>query len=110
MRLLPLAFLMIALTSLACGPAWAQGKLSSASFSGIVIHVSDANIKVTDPKSKQTLSFLILPGFNQVFSTDGRTTSRMTSLKPGQYVKIYYDQRIVGQRRADRIILLTHQR
>ena len=107
MKRLSLAFLVFAITSLTFTPVHAQGKLSSASFLGIVNHVSHANIKVTDPKTKQSLSFLIVPRFDQIFSIDGKTTYRMKSIKPGQYVKIYYDQRMLGQRRADRILLLT---
>jgi len=98
---------MFAVASLTVSAVHAQGKQSSTTFSGIVNHVSDANIKVTDPKTKQTLSFLIVPKFDQIFSTDGKTTYQMKAIRPGQYVKIYYDQRMIGQRRADRILLLT---
>jgi hypothetical protein len=88
-------------------PADAQGKVGSATFSGIVNHVSDNNIKVTDSRTKQTVSFLIIPKFDQVFSADGKTTYQMKAIKAGQYVKIYYDQKLLGQRHADRILLLT---
>lgn len=81
-------------------------KVGSANFSGIVDHVSANNIKVTDPRSHQSLSFLILPKFDQVFSADGKTTYQMRAIKPGQYVKVYYDQRALGARHADRILLL----
>jgi len=107
MRTFSFFFLVFALTSLAFLPAHAEGKVGSATFSGIVNHVSDDNIKVTDPKTKQTLSFLILPKFDQVFSSDGKTTYQMKAIKPGQYVKIYYDQKMLGQRHADRILLLS---
>lgn len=107
MRVLLLTFLVLAITGLAFTPVHAQGKLNSASFSGIVDHVSEGNIKVADPRTRQTLSFLIVPRFDQIFSPDGKTKYRMKAIKPGQYVKIYYDQRMMGQRRADRILLLT---
>jgi hypothetical protein len=81
--------------------------VGSANFSGIVNHVSDNNIKVTDPRSHQALSFLIVPKFDQVFSADGKTTYQMKAVKPGQYVKVYYDQKMLGARHADRILLLT---
>jgi hypothetical protein len=42
-----------------------------------------------------------------VFSADGKTTYQMKAIKAGQYVKVYYDQRALGQRHADRILLLT---
>ena len=62
---------------------------------------------MTDPKSHETLSFLLVPKFDQVFSSDGKTTYQMKAVKPGQYVKIYYDQKALGQRHADRILLLN---
>jgi hypothetical protein len=100
-------FFAFAITSLTTAPVSAQGKVGSATFSGIVIHVSNNNIKVMDPKTKQSLSFLIVPKFDQVFSADGKTTYQMKAIKAGQYVKVYYDQKFLGQRHADRILLLA---
>jgi hypothetical protein len=98
--------LAFAIATLGFAPA-AAGTVGSATFSGIVNHVSDQNIKVTDTRTQQTLSFLILPKFDQVFSADGKTTYQMKVIKPGQYVKVYYDQKALGARHADRILLLT---
>ena len=42
-------------------------KVGSAHFDGLVSHVSSDNIKVLNPKTKEALSFLILPHFKQVF-------------------------------------------
>ena len=84
----------------------ASANVGSANFSGIVNHVSDNNIKVTDNKTHQTLSFLIVPKFDQVFSADGKTTYQMKAVKAGQYVKVYYDQKMLGQRHSDRILML----
>ena len=72
------------------------------------MHVSTNNIKVQNPKTKQTLSFLILPKFDQVFSADGKTTYQMSKVKAGQYVGIIYDQSALGARHADKIYLLTN--
>ena len=104
-----LSALLLAVTVgiFAFAPALAKTKVGTATFSGIVNHVSDTSIKVTDPKSHQTLSFLIVPKFDQVFSSDGKTTYQMKAIKPGQYVKVYYDQKALGARHADRILLLT---
>jgi hypothetical protein len=88
-------------------PTGAPANVGSANFSGIVNHVSTNNIKITDNRSHQTMSFLILPKFNQVFSSDGKTTYQMSAIHAGQYVKVYYDQRMLGARHADRILLLT---
>ena len=82
--------------------------LKSSTFYGITLHVSSSNIKVEDPKTKQTLSFLILPKFDQVFSADGKTTYQMSKIKAGQYVGIVYDQSALGARHADKIYLLTN--
>lgn len=99
--------LILGIIGLTLVPAHAQTKVGSATFSGIVNHVSNNNIKVTDPRTKQTISFLIVPKFDQIFSADGKTTYQMKAIKAGQYVKVYYDQKFLGQRHADRILLLT---
>ncbi|MFY9780103.1 MAG: hypothetical protein WAJ85_06295 [Candidatus Baltobacteraceae bacterium] len=106
MKSLSSLLLAAAVTSAAFTPIGAQAGGRSADFSGIVDHVSDNNIKVTDPRSHSTLSFLIVPKFDQVFSADGKTTYQMKAIKAGQYVKVYYDQKFLGQRHADRILLL----
>ncbi|HUA08234.1 MAG TPA: hypothetical protein VMA98_03100 [Candidatus Acidoferrales bacterium] len=98
---------LAALTLLAmiCVPsaAWA-----ASTFYGITVHVSTNNIKVENPRTKRTLSFEILPKFDQVFSGDGKTTFQMKDVKPGRYVGIVYDQKALGVRHADRIYLLNN--
>jgi hypothetical protein len=81
---------------------------TNSTFYGITVHVSSQNIKVEDPKTKQVLSFVIVPKFDQVFSADGKTTYQMSKIKAGQYVGIIYDQRALGVRHADKIYLLTN--
>lgn len=103
----PFHFVLAAAVAVATiAPADAAGKVGSANFSGIVDHVSSNNLKVTDPVTHQSLSFLIVPKFDQVFSSDGKTTYQMRAIHPGQYVKVYYDQKALGARHADRILLL----
>jgi len=99
-------FLAVSLAFATIVPAGTLANAGSANFSGIVDHVSSNNIKVTDPATHQSLSFLIVPKFDQVFSADGKTTYQMKAIKPGQYVKVYYDQEALGARHADRILLL----
>lgn len=82
--------------------------LAASTFYGITVHVSTNNIKVQDPKTKQTLSFEILPKFDQIFSADGKTTYQMKDVKAGQYVGIIYDQKALGIRHADKIYLLNN--
>jgi hypothetical protein len=81
---------------------------TTSTFYGITVHVSTNNIKVQDPKTKETLSFLILPKFDQVFSADGKTTYQMSKVKAGQYVGVIYDQKGLGARHADKIYLLDN--
>jgi hypothetical protein len=107
MKRLSVLLLAASLFAVALMPTMAPANVGSASFSGIVNHVSTNNIKVTDDRSHQTMSFLIMPKFDQVFSADGKTTYQMKAVKAGQYVKVYYDQKMLGARHADRILLLT---
>jgi len=104
MKKLSLLLLAVFLGSFLAAPASA-GTVGSANVSGIVSHVSDNSIKVTDGTGRQ-LSFLIVPKFDQVFSSDGKTTYQMRAIKAGQYVKVFYDQKFLGQRHADRILLM----
>lgn len=82
--------------------------LAASTFYGITTHVSVNSIKVEDPHTKQTLSFEILPKFDQIFSANGKTTYQMKDVKAGQYVGIIYDQKALGARHADKIYLLTN--
>jgi|ERR1700680_2927782 len=75
-------------------------------WTGTVVHVSTTNIKVHNHEGNQTLSFLVLPHFKQLFSDDGKTTQQMATLKPGTWVTVYYDQDLLGARHADKIIIL----
>jgi hypothetical protein len=104
MKKLSLCMLAMFLGSFMVAPASAEN-VGSANVSGIVNHVSDNNIKITDGAGHQ-LSFLIVPKFDQVFSADGKTTYQMRAIKAGQYVKVYYDQKFLGQRHADRILVM----
>ena len=104
MKKLSLLVLSLFIGSLAVAPA--NAKVGSATFSGIVDHVSSNNIKVRNPANGRNLSFLILPKFDRVFSGDGKTTYQMRAVKAGQYVKVYYDQKFLGQRHADRILIM----
>lgn len=99
-----------ALVALLVAAAIALPQVASAAstFYGITRHVSVNNIKVYDSKSKQTLSFVILPKFDRIFSANGKTTYQMKAIKPGRYVGIIYDQEALGIRHADKIYLLDN--
>lgn len=104
-RLFTASAMLAAAALLLLAPATA---LAASTFYGITRHVSTNNIKVYDPKSHQTLSFVIVPKFDQVFSADGKTTYQMKKIKPGQYVGIIYDQKALGMRHADKIYLMNN--
>jgi len=93
--------------SMVAAPLCANAKIT-AKFYGIVDHVSMNSIKVTNPKTHQSLGFEVLPKFDQIFSDDGKTTYQMSKVKPGRYVRVIYDQRALGMRHADRIYLLNN--
>jgi hypothetical protein len=98
-------FAALALLSLTLIPnaAWA-----ASTFYGLTVHVSTNNIKVKDPRTGQTLSFEILPKFDQVFSGDGKATYQMKDVHNGQYVGIIYDQKALGMRHADKIYIMNN--
>jgi hypothetical protein len=50
----------------------------------------------------------MVPHFNKIFKGDGQTTLQERALQEGQYVKVYYDQKALGARHADRIIILNN--
>jgi hypothetical protein len=105
--LLRAAIAAIAISLLGTFPL-AVSAAGTSTFYGITVHVSSSNIKVQNPKTKQTMSFLLVPKFDQVFSADGKTTYQMGKVKAGQYVGIIYDRKALGQAHADKIYLLTN--
>ena len=74
---------------------------------GTVQHVSSNNIKIRDQVTGKTMSFLMTPHFDKVFTKDGKT-SQMSFLHNGTPVEILYDQHMLGTRHADKIIVLEH--
>jgi len=77
-------------------------------FYGETVHVSTNNIKVRDPHNGEILSFEILPKFDQVFSSDGKTTYQMRHVHNGQYVAVIYDSKFIGMRHADKIYIMDN--
>ncbi|MBV8171775.1 MAG: hypothetical protein JO219_07580 [Candidatus Eremiobacteraeota bacterium] len=76
-------------------------------WTGTITHVSTENLKVKN-KAGDELSFLIVPKFKNIWSDDGKTTYQMSYLKPGMDVKVTYDQKALGARHADKIVVLRH--
>ena len=81
---------------------------SEGVFYGYVVHVSSNNIKVENAAGK-SLSFELVPHFDQVFQFDGKTTYQMKRIHAGTFVKVYYDQHLLGVRHADKIVLVNHR-
>ena len=94
--------LLVAIGGLGAIPAQA----ATSVVSGTVVHVSASNIKVTDATGK-TQSFLMLPRFRKIFKSDGKTTVALATIHAGSHVRVYYDQKALGARHADRILVDT---
>ena len=73
----------------------------AATYTGWVVHVSSTNIKCKEQSGTET-TFALAPSFDQVFSSDGKTTYQMSNLKPGTHVKIEYNS-VLSQRYANKI-------
>ena len=99
---LPLATMLVT-----AAPAAAAVPVGSSWVEGTLVHISTSNIKIKDDKTGKELSFALVPHFDQVFSSDGKTTYQMKSLHSGQLVKVFYDQKLLGLRHADRILVLN---
>jgi uncharacterized protein (UPF0333 family) len=106
MQILRALFAAVFLAALLAPGAAYAGQTNN--FYGDVVHVSTENVKVYDPKAHQTLSFVLTPKFDQVFSANGKTTYQMRYLKAGQYVRVVYDQKALGIRHADKIYILNN--
>jgi len=98
----------IAACALAAAALIPNAALADSTFYGIVRHTSVNSIKVENPRTHQTLSFEILPKFDQVFSGDGKTTYQMKAIHPGRYVGVIYDQKFLGMRHADKIYIMNN--
>jgi NADPH:quinone reductase-like Zn-dependent oxidoreductase len=94
---------LVALLVAALAAPLAAQAMAPGVFDGRVVHVSVNNIKV-HARDGQELSFLVLPHFHKIFHSDGKTTADMSLIKVGDRVAVYYDQKALGARHADRII------
>jgi hypothetical protein len=104
-----IALCALSLIFVAAGVPAVAGPVGSAWVEGSLVHISRTNVKVVDDKTGQELSFQLVPGFDQIFSPDGRTKYQMGALRRDQLIKVYYDQKYLGQRHADRIEVLNRR-
>lgn len=83
-----------------------NAKQADAVFAGTVLHSSTHSIKVKNPRSGEVLEFQIIPRLTRL---EGHLKSHtMSAVRPGDFVKVYYDQHFLGLRHADRIIDSQH--
>jgi hypothetical protein len=75
-------------------------------FDGRVVHVSGENLKVTgiEGGKTQTISFLMVSHVRKIFKRKGSATTQMQDIKPGDFVRVTFDQKFLGLRHADEII------
>jgi hypothetical protein len=92
---------------LATTVATPAGTTVNNAYTGTVAHISTTNIKIYSSVAHKTMSFLLMPKFDRVFSSDGKTTYEMAKVRPGYLVRVYFDQKFLGTRHADRIIVLN---
>ena len=104
-----LATLGAAAMSIAVIGAPAYAYAPTGTMYGTVQHVSSDNIKIRDQATGKTMSFLLTPHFKNVFTNEGhKATQQMAFLRPGTPLEIFYDQKNLGARHADKIIVLNH--
>jgi hypothetical protein len=78
---------------------------ATARVVGTVVHVSANNIKIREDRTGKVLSFLLVPRFRNVIGRNGQRIAQMSALRPGTPVTIIYDQKALGIRHADRILI-----
>jgi hypothetical protein len=76
------------------------------SVEGRVVQVSVASIGLVDSVNGRTVRFHLEPYFDEVFSAGGKTKVSMEAVHIGSIIKVFYDQRYGGTRRAERIEVL----
>jgi hypothetical protein len=78
-------------------------RASAGTVSGTVMHVSTTDLELKAQHGK-TVRLLLVPEFDRVFSSDGKTTVQMARLKPGTPVTVQYTDTL-GALRADKITI-----
>jgi hypothetical protein len=74
-------------------------------FDGVVTHISANNIKVkgTGGGKSQVLSFEYVPRIGKTLHSGGHLTTDQKALHVGEYVRVTYDQKLLGLRHADAV-------
>ena len=100
------AALLVGIVSFWAMPRAAQA-IPTWMFYGETIHVSATNLKVINPKTRQTMTFLMDPNFGNIFTSDGKTKA-MRKVAAGQYVGVLYDRRALGATHVDKIYIMNN--
>ena len=107
----PFSAIQVAALLVSTAAAWVIPQAALAiptwMFYGETIHVSATNMKVINPKTRQTMTFLMSPNFGSVFTSDGKTRA-MRNVHPGQYVGVLYDRRALGATHVDKIYIMNN--
>lgn len=82
----------------------AQAKVSET-FYGRIVHVSENNLKVQDPATGKTMSFVFVPGAAKIVEDTGNP-EKMADVRTGEPVKVVYDTTVLGARHLDQIVTL----
>jgi len=74
-------------------------------FEGVVTHISSNNIKVkgTEAGKTEVLSFEYVPRIGKTLHSGGHVTTDQKALHVGEYVRVTYDQKLLGLRHADAV-------
>lgn len=74
-------------------------------WQGPVLHVSASNIKVYSPADKTERSFIVLPGFKNVYTNNGMRVSSMSDVRVGAVVRVFYSY-VFGVRHPNAIFIV----
>ncbi len=74
-------------------------------FDGVITHISTENIKVKGMEGgkMQTISFLYKPHIGKLTHNGGKITRDQKMLHVGEYVRVTFDQKLLGLRHADSV-------
>jgi hypothetical protein len=93
------------LTTLA--PAPASASLSQmATITGRLVGMTATSLAVIDENGGKVVHFMLEAPFEDAFSANEKVQIPMNDLRMNSIVRVEYDQRRGGPRRADRIIVL----
>jgi hypothetical protein len=76
------------------------------SIEGRLVQISVVSIGIVDRTTGKTVHFLLDPHFEEAFAAGGKTPIPMERIRIGNRIRVFFDQKFAGTRRAERIELL----